>query len=182
MASFSTPLSLDGHGRLIARRQLLVGLAVAPLGALAQGVRVNTMTRLVRLFLDREIALLRAQRDADRTAMSVLLADDFEQRVAAEPGAPVPRDAWLASALRRRPGETFFEQVAAHDYGIVAVVSFLLVPAPVAGQSAEPPSFVVDTWVRAAADWKLNTRYLAPSPSALPAAASGWPAAPSGKD
>lgn len=139
------------------RRAALLSLAPWPLAALAQvRLRSQTMTRLVRRFLDLETALIDAQRSRDGAALGHLLTDDFEQRDAAQPGQPTPRAEWLAAALGQWPGETWLEQMAVHDRGDTMLVSFIARP------SAGPAVFLVDAWIRAGDGWRLQVRYRAP--------------------
>jgi hypothetical protein len=138
---------------------LLLGLPAMPALAQATG-RVPTVTRLVRIFLDHEQALLRAQQAGAKTEFDRLLADDFELRSASKPGTPVARAEWLAAIAARPTPDWAIEQMAAHDHGAVVVVSFLMRP-PVA-KAGVVPIFVVDTWAQAGEDWQLKTRYAAP--------------------
>jgi hypothetical protein len=150
---------------------LLVLLPVTPSLAQATG-RVPTVTRLVRIFLDHEQALLRAQQAGAKSEFDRLLADDFELRSASKPGTPVARAEWLAAIAARPATDWAIEQMAAHDHGAVVVVSFLMRP-PV-GKAGVAPIFVVDTWAQAGEDWQLKTRYAAPVGAA--AAVPGEPA------
>ena len=147
------------------RCALLAAIAVwLPRVPLAQTSRVPTVTRLVKLFLDLEAELLLAQRDGDRQALENRLTDDFELRVAARPGQPIPRADWVRNSLQRKPAAMEIEQMAVHDEGPVAVASFLLRP----HSRREPPLFIVDTWVRDGDDWRLKVRYAAPVPPRSP--------------
>ena len=93
--------------------------------------------------------------DADK-----LLAADFEQRDAAAPAQPLPRAEWLAS---RRAGEALptRSQVTVHDFGSLAIVSFI------SSVVSSPPStprdvFLVDVWRNESGNWQLQVRYQAP--------------------
>ena len=143
------------------RRRWLVAAALLPLSAAwAQGTRVPTVTRLVKVFLDLETQLQQAARGSDAAALAALLADDFELRVARRPGTPVARAEFLAALARKPPPEAAIEQIAAHDHGAVVNVSFLLRPVG-AGRKGPPPIFVVDTWAREGEVWRLRVRYAA---------------------
>jgi hypothetical protein len=92
-----------------------------------------------------------------------LLATDFEQRDAAAPAQPLPRAEWLAS---RPAGEPLpaISQMTVHDFGTLAVVSFI------SSVAAPPPSkprdaFVVDVWRNEAGQWQLQVRYQSPAPA-----------------
>jgi hypothetical protein len=131
---------------------------------------VPTVTRLVKLFLEREAQLADAIRGGDATSIGKLLADDFELRVGARAANPVPRDDFLLDMLRTRdPGGTI-SRMAVHDLGAVALVSF-------SQASSAGPLFVVDVWRQQGADWMLAIRYASPAgnaalviPGAAPAA------------
>jgi hypothetical protein len=143
----------------VAGLALLVTLPAKPVLAQATG-RVPTVTRLVRIFLDHEQALMRAQQAGAKSEFDRLLADDFELRVASKPGTPVARAEWLAAIAARAPQDWAIEQVAAHDHGAVVVVSFLMRTA--VAKAGVATIFVVDTWAQAGDDWQLKTRYAAP--------------------
>jgi hypothetical protein len=164
-------------------RGLIVLLLAAWLPAAdgwAQGMsRVPTMTRHVRVFLDQEEALLRAQQAGVTAEFDRLLADEFELRVARRPSAPVPRVDWLAAIARGPVLDWAIEQMAVHDHGDLAVVSFLM--RPPADAAGALPVFVVDAWARAGDGWQLKTRYAAPvaGTGTVPGEPSGAAAAPS---
>ena len=69
------------------------------------GGRVPTVTRLVKLFLEKEASLGAAVRNGDPTALGGLLTDDFELRTGARAASPIPRADWMRELLRTRdPG------------------------------------------------------------------------------
>jgi hypothetical protein len=120
--------------------------------------RIPTVTRLVQLFTGLEATLLDAQFKGDAAALGNLLTDNFEMRIDATPGEPIPRAEWLKRVIeQRRAGQS--EQMAVHDYGDIAIVSFLLK----SEVTTKHPNavFMVDVWRRAGTDWKLATRYAA---------------------
>lgn len=138
------------------RRGFIAALVALPLAARAQTARVPIVTRLVKALLDHETRLAQAASTGDAATLQALLADDFEMRVAQHPGAPTPRAEWLASIARHPPASAEIEQIAAHDHGAVAVVSF------VQTAKAGPALFVVDTWAKDGDAWRLKVRYAAP--------------------
>src|SRR5206468_5199057 len=70
------------------------------------GGPVPTVTRLVKLFTEREAALADAVRAGDEKRTQDFLADDFEMRIAAAPANPIPRTEWIGDMMRaRNPGE-----------------------------------------------------------------------------
>lgn len=152
----------------LARTLLLSGLLSLCLGLVyadeAPAYRIPSLTRLVQLFANLEATLSDAQAKGDAAILANLLGERFEMRIASRPGEPVPRAEWLKNSksqgLIGQP-----EQLAVHDYGELAVASFLLKREP--GHSAV---FIVDVWRRTAETWKLDTRYVAnASADVLPA-------------
>jgi len=115
--------------------------------------QVHVPTLTVVRFGDLERKLATGQ---DRAAY---LTDDFEQRLCAAPGTPVPRDEWLAA-----PAQKFsFHQEAVHDYGNVATYSAL-------GSDGDTRFMVVDSWKKEGDSWKLAVRYLCPAAGEKPPA------------
>ena len=152
--------------------------ALLPLSTLAQDrgatTRVPTVTRLVKLFVERETALSEAIRVGDSRAIGNFLTEDFELRTGARAANPVPRAEFIQELTRTRDGGGEISQMAVHDVESAAIASFV---------QANPQSalFVVDVWRRAAADWKLAIRYASPvgSPDlAIPGAGSAEPEIP----
>jgi hypothetical protein len=134
----------------------------------AQAGRVPTVTRLVKIFAERETTLADRARSTDSAALDLLLDPSFEMRVASAPGAPVPRDEWIREMRASPHGTARIEQMAVHDFGDVAVVSFRQADEPAAGGGA-PPSvrFIVDCWKRSGDDWKLAVRYSSAAPATV---------------
>ena len=124
----------------------------------ATGGRVPTVTRLVKLFLEKETALGAAIRNADAAALGGLLTDDFELRTGARAASPIPRADWIREALRMRDSGGDISGMAVHDFGAIAIVSFT--QGAVGGLV-----FVVDVWRGQGADWKLAVRYASPAGS-----------------
>lgn len=116
--------------------------------------RVGTVTRLVKLFREKEAALASALRSGDTGALDSLLADDFELRTSADPASPVPRAQWIEE-MRARDAGGDVRGMAVHDFGGVAVASFL-------EESKAGAAFVVDVWRGSATQWKLQVRYASP--------------------
>ena len=104
----------------------------------------------------------------------------FEQRDARSPAVPTPREAWLAATSLRAPGAVRITDMAVHDRGELAIVSFSL---QLEGQG--PSTFVVDVWrQRAPNAYELVTRYasaVAPPPAAAPATTPATGKPPDGK-
>ena len=120
--------------------------------------RIPTVTRLVQLFTGLEATLSEAQSKGDAETLGNLLTDNFEMRIDASPGEPIPRAEWLKRVLEQRRAAQS-EQMAVHDYGDIAIVSFLLKSEVTPKHSSA--IFIVDVWRKAGADWKLATRYAA---------------------
>jgi len=148
-------------GRLTAPLILgLAGFLFAAPESVAQHAagRVPIVTRLVKIFADLEARLSESIARADSSSMNKLLQDDFEMRLGSAPATPIPRQQWIDAVIAGRRGPARAEQMAVHDYGTIAVVSFT--------QSADgaKPVFVVDVWRSSGAgDWRLATRYAASS-------------------
>ncbi len=130
-------------------------VVILTLAAVGQVARVPTITRTVQLFGDLE----RKLDSADPAEKSQFLMDDFEERLCAEPGTPVPRDAWLQKSAH---GEGRFSQEAVHDYGNIAVYSALV-------SRSKSSDTIVDTWKQADGGWKLSVRYRCPASGEKPA-------------
>lgn len=124
--------------------------------------RIPTVTLLVKLFLDLEGKLIQAVDKRDTHTISNLLSDNFEMRVDAIPGNPVPRDAWLHQSFSEPESSSTIEQMAVHDLGKIAVVSYLW-KLQAAKSETERNIFIVDVWKHEGEDWKLAIRYAAPS-------------------
>lgn len=143
--------------RLLPLLILMAGLSAPALAAPADGgqQRVPTVTRLVQLFSTLESELMTAVQKGDSTAIDKMLADDFELRSGAMPGTPTPRAEWL----RHSQGQVAapIEQMAVHDYGTAAVVSYLW------KRGARHNIFIVDVWGKSGDAWKLSVRYASPA-------------------
>jgi len=126
--------------------------------AFAQAVRVPTITRTVQLFGELE----RKLEAATPSGKAELLSEDFEERLCAEPGTPVPKEEWLqkSAALGAR-----FSQEAVHMYDNVAVYSGLRT-------GLRETDVIVDTWKGGDGGWKLSVRYRCPASGSKPAASS----------
>src|SRR5690348_13278165 len=94
--------------------------------------RVPTVTRTVKQFGDLERQL---QASHDANARSALLTDDFEERVCAAPGVPIPKAEWLNQPTTQGK----LSQEAVHEYGEAAVYSAL-------HTSSSGRVMLVDTW------------------------------------
>src|SRR5260370_41945888 len=165
--------------RLFAGLLAFPALLVASLPSVAAdeqptGGRVPTVTRLVKLFLEKEASLGAAVRNADPTALGGLLTDDFELRTGARAASPIPRADWMRELLRTRDPGGDISRMAVHDFGAIAIASFTQ-------GAAGGPVFVVDVWRGQGADWKLAVRYASPagSPSfAIPGGSASEPEIP----
>jgi hypothetical protein len=118
--------------------------------------RVQTVTRLVKIFLDKEAAIGEAIRSGNAAALGSMLTDDFELRAGARAASPVPREEWMREILRTRDAGGEVSRMAVHDYATVAVASF----------TQDGPAgalFVVDVWRQQGSDWKLAVRYASPT-------------------
>jgi len=128
-------------------------VAPAPVFAQAPG-RIMTVTRSVKVFSELEAKLDGAIAAHDKTDLANLLAANFEMRSGVNPGQPTPRAEWLAAPQAKSQ----ISQMAVHDYGDLAVVSFL---------DTAQHAFVVDIWKKSGEGYALSVRY-ASNASAAP--------------
>jgi len=151
------------HGSLVFLLAALTALCPPAAADDAAPGRIPTVTRLVKLFLELEGALAASLQGGNASAVEKMLAEDFELRVASSPGNPTPRAEWIRRSLEKPALPFGIEQMAVHDYGDVAVVSFL--QTSMTGGKREPAGgiFAVDVWKRAGDSWKLAVRYAGPS-------------------
>ncbi|WP_157662745.1 nuclear transport factor 2 family protein [Sulfuriferula sp. AH1] len=154
--------------------------STATFAAQPGGVQVSipTVTRLVKIFSGLECDLDQHIRKGDGGTIDTLLADDFEMRVGAMPGNPIPRAQWLDRYRSDNRGTAACDirQMAVHDYDVVAVVSFLLKQDK--AKKASGDIYMVDVWKKSGEGWKLAVRYASPAGSAhflIPGAATDAP-------
>ena len=152
--------------------------ALLPFSAIAQDRdavgRVPTVTRLVKLFLERETSLIDAIRAGDAGTIGNALTEDFELRTGTRAANPVPRAAFIREVVRTREGGGEVSRMAVHDVGNAAIASFVQA-------NGHTVLFVVDVWQRSGADWKLAVRYASPigNPDlAIPGVGPGEPEIP----
>lgn len=129
-----------------------------PTGGRPSGGRIETATRGVVRYHGLEKALLQAEQNKDVDTLQNLVSEDFEER-SAEKNQPTPRDLW--ELLAKSGDITWFHlrDMAVHEFGDIAVVSFLLDRRGQRGGKAVTPTvFVVDVWRQAEA--KLAVRYV----------------------
>jgi hypothetical protein len=144
----------------IATGALVAGFAAPTYSADAASAppgRIPTVTRLVKLFLDREELLSAAMRAGDMASLERALTDDFELRAGARAASPISRADFLGDVARNRPTSDAASRMAVHDLGSIAIVSF------VQGDDAKRAIFVVDVWRQSGTDWKLAIRYAGPA-------------------
>jgi len=154
---------------------LVIGLS-APSHAAAADVTtgVPIVTRLVKLYLEREAAFATAVRAGDAAAIGQFLTDDFELRTGARAARPIPRADFVATLVRTRDPGGEVASMAVHDLGNAAIVSFTQ-------GSRSGVTFVVDVWRQQGSDWKLAIRYASPAGSEtypIPGAGPGEPEIP----
>lgn len=123
-------------------------------------LRIPTVTRLVQQFTTLENSLIESIRKQDSTALQKTLTDDFEMRISASPGVPTPRAEWIQRLFKEPVAVSGIEQMAVHDFGNTAVVSFR-------GRrdalGAAGNLFIVDVWIRSQGAWRLSIRYASPA-------------------
>ena len=96
------------------------------------------------------------------TAVTKLLGNDFEMRVGSMPGNPIPRAAWIRQSFAESAVPAAIDQMAVHDFGKFAVVSYARRDKAAKGNAIRD-IFIVDIWSQGAGDWKLAIRYAAPA-------------------
>jgi hypothetical protein len=136
----------------------------------AEPAFVATMSRGVKVFSQLELKLGAAAHARDRDALDALLDENFELRRGAEPGRPLPRAEWNEQVTAHAPEEIEISQMAVHDLGTHAVVSFVSAPKGAANAGRE---FIVDVWRKSGDDWRLLVRYASPSSAQDDAAPTG---------
>lgn len=141
---------------------IAAGTALAQAPAARPARVIPTVTRTIQIFGTLENEWLDAVQRRDRDALKKIVAADFELRNAAAPGTPTPREESLGHALQLAPFQSSIEQMAAHEYGDIVVVSFLWKLAVPKKGALPHKVFVVDTWKRHDGDWQVVTRYTAP--------------------
>jgi hypothetical protein len=132
-----------------------LGSAMATEQAPTGGRGGSVPTRNVAVFTKLENALIDAVQHHDTEALARIVSDDFELRSTPTPGVPTPRNEAMQAWTQLPAQPSSIGQMAVHDYGDLMVVSFVW-------QHGGQPFFVVDTWKRAGADWKVAARYAAP--------------------
>ena len=120
--------------------------------------RIPTVTRLVKLFTGLERDLVARTHAKDAAALDAILDPAFELRAGNAPGTPVPRDAWIRDARAAQRASPLIEQMAVHDFGDIAIVSFRETAARASTRRGSA-RFVVDCWKREGDAWKLAVRY-----------------------
>ena len=134
----------------------------------ASGTRIPTLTRLVKDFFDLETTLEAKLAAGDVATLDSLLDANFEVRRAVTPGVPIPRDEWLRVAAGASSPPNI-EQIAVHDFGTVAVVSFRQVEAATKpSKRAVKERMIVDCWTRVGERWVLIVRYEGAATQAAP--------------
>ena len=118
------------------------------------------VTRTGQVFTQLEESLLQAIRGHDEAGLQALIDDEFEMVVAQAPDAPVAREDWLANVRKTGAAAYTVADLSVREIAEVAVASFVLRPS--ARSTGAVPLFVVDTWQRDGAKWRLTQRHIAP--------------------
>jgi ketosteroid isomerase-like protein len=128
--------------------------------------RIPTVTRLVRIISTLESELSAHARSGNQSALAQMLTDDFEMRIASNPGTPIPRDDWLREALAKPEPESRVEQMSVHEYGDIAVATFINRHEQAGSKKGSDGAlFLVDVWKRSGDTWQLALRHAGPSGS-----------------
>lgn len=128
----------------------------------AKDTPVAMVTRWVQLFGDLEQSLQTAVAQGNQPRIDTLLAEDFEMRIGTRPAEPIPRADWISQSVKhpQSVSSRTIEDMAAHDFGEIVVVSFKW--------RGSPDLFVVDIWKAVKGEWTLAARYADPAgPSSL---------------
>ena len=146
------------------RRTLLTALPAWPAVLSAQPALAPHATLQGQQLLQAESALLRAMQARDESGLEQWLDDSFQMVVAQAAGEPVGRDEWIERIVRSGAGAYTIDGASVLADGSAGVASFLLRPA--GGDAKRRAIFVVDTWKRDGAAWKLVRRHAAvPAPA-----------------
>jgi ketosteroid isomerase-like protein len=165
-------------------KAVLIAMLLCAVGAVAQdqpptggqpsGGRIETATRGVVRYKGLENAIIQAEQNKDAEALKRFIADDFEVR-SAEQNEPIPREVWEQQAESASLNWFQIRNVAVHEFGDTAIVSFLLDRRGMAnGKAVAPTVFVVDVWRQR--EGKLAARYVS-----IPLHPAGAQLAPTGK-
>lgn len=150
---------------------LLVNVVVSASSYAADNV--VSPTRLVVVFSQLAEELDVAAKHADAGVVEKLLAPNFEMRIGTMPGNPVPRATWLRQMQTDPDAKLALTQMAVHDLGSVAVVSYLNKRA-----ASKDDVYIVDVWKKQDLNWQLAVRYASPAGRAdfvIPGAALNAP-------
>jgi hypothetical protein len=140
----------------------LSGFAAEPVARNPQRT-IPTKTLTVKIFSMLENDLLDAVQSKNMAAINMALSENFEMRTAAAPGRPIPREEFMRQALKEAPFGSTIRQMAAHELGDVIVVSFLWTLDVPKNSALAPQIFVVDTWKKVDANWRLVIRHASPA-------------------
>ena len=119
--------------------------------------RIPTVTRLVKQFFELETTLNEKLAANDAAALDTLIDADFEARSAVNPGTPIPRADWVRAASGQ-PERPRIDQMAVHDFGNIAIVSFTS-SAGAKAATRDASRMIVDCWKRSGERWLLVVRY-----------------------
>ena len=137
-----------------------LGASIATGWGQTPDARIPTVSRLAVIFTEQEMRLAERIQARDAVGLGALLADDFELRASTRPGQPVPRADWIAQSMKSPTPSGIPTEMAVHDLGNAALVSFLQPTG-----RAKPGIFMVDLWRLAGDEWKSAVRYAAPAGS-----------------
>lgn len=140
------------------------GLACAATPPQSSANQQVSMTRPMLVFYQLEQDLAAAIAKHDQATTDRLLSGDFEFRPDTHAGEPTARTDWLADDAAGSSGN--IEQLGVRDFGVVAIVSFVMTATQGAGPA--PRSYVVDAWKKQGDNWQLITRYQSSLPAVSP--------------
>ena len=122
--------------------------------------RIPTVTRLVKSFTQLEFDIITAFKQNDQTKLARLIDQNFELQVASKSADPVPLSVWLKTSVAEGSLYKYdITNMAVHDFGQSAIVSFAWNPFADGKNNTSPEIFIVDVWKKDGADWKLAIRF-----------------------
>jgi Domain of unknown function (DUF4440) len=130
-----------------------------------KGNQAASETKLQIFFSELETQWLKAIQEKDPAALNRIVSDQFQVRMPAPPGNPIPREQWLLGIFSRRLLSFQLRQVRVRELSPqIVVVSF--VQTETYQQSATPQMedhFVVDIWINSGSgdNWRCTDRYFA---------------------
>lgn len=123
-------------------------------------VRVPTVTRLVKVFTQLEVEIIKAIKQKDKTTLTRLIDQNFEMQVAIKSADSVPLSAWINTSMSEGASYSYdISDMAVRDLGQTAIVTFDWKYTGSTKQNSSPEIFIVDVWKKVGEEWKLALRF-----------------------